>query len=187
MTCDNNNPTQTDQTNPTEPTPTPTEPTPNNAPQEPTDYQSAYNNLKAEFDKLKANSRKWESRAKDNSAAAKKAEELEATNKSAEERIAELEKRVAEADAAKAHAEAVKQAAKETGLSESVIATLRGDTAEELTEAAKAIKEAIPSYPVVKQGGHPDVSNLTADQIRAIKDPRERIRARAEHPELFQR
>lgn len=95
--------------------------------------------------------------------------------------------RLAELEAADARRRAVDEAAEATGLAAAQIALLSGNTAEELQEAARAFMAAAPrGYPVIPgDGGDPEPPTVTREEVMAIKDRRERIRAIAEHPELF--
>lgn len=67
------------------------------------------------------------------------------------------------------------EVANETGVPASI---LRGDTLEELQEHARAVKAAMPAYPQVDPG-KPANAKLTPDQVDAIADPVERVKARA--------
>lgn len=84
-------------------------------------------------------------------------------------------------------AELVGKVASACGVAPDLVAMLSGTTEEELTTQATALAKAQKgkAYPKVDDKGN-DKPPLTADDIRKIKDPRERIRARAAHPELFQ-
>lgn len=66
------------------------------------------------------------------------------------------------------------EVAKETGVPASV---LRGDTLEELQEHAQAVKAAMPAYPSVNPGK--PAHEITPEQVSAIADPVERVKARA--------
>lgn len=110
--------------------------------------------------------------------------------KAAAEAHADYDAILAERDALKASAERaamVGRVAAEAGVPASLVALLSGSTEDELAaqaaELAKATKaRAYPNVGDTGTGKPP----ITADDIRKIKDPRERIRARAAHPELFQ-
>jgi len=97
---------------------------------------------------------------------------------------------VAERDALKAtaeRAELVGRVAAACGVPVALVSMLSGTTEEELTSQAAELAKATKSraYPNVDDHGSGKPA-ITADDIRKIKDPRERIRARAAHPELFQ-
>lgn len=68
-------------------------------------------------------------------------------------------------------------------------ALLKGETEEELTASAEAVKAyagaQAPAYPEDKGGGA-NPSPITRDQIESIKDPVERVRVRAQHMDLYQ-
>lgn len=70
-------------------------------------------------------------------------------------------------------------------------ALLKGETEEELTASAEAVKAYAgaqapkpPAYPEDKGGGA-NPSPITRDQIESIKDPVERVRTRAQHIDLY--
>lgn len=122
-------------------------------------------------------------------------EKHEAQLKDAEEKLAEAqaeaEKAKAEAEELKAQAqraEMVAKAAKDADVPEAVIELLKGDTAEELAKAAKAVKEALPKvfFPKVEEEGGQNPP-ATREDILAIKDTAKRIQAMGAHPELFRK
>lgn len=123
-------------------------------------------------------------------AKAARLDELESTSKSeleaANARIKQLEadkEARDEADAARALREKV---AGETGVPS---ALLKGSTEEELTASASAIsafvEQQAPGYPKDKGGSRPGAGAVTREAIEAIRDPVARVRARAEHQELY--
>jgi dsDNA-specific endonuclease/ATPase MutS2 len=85
----------------------------------------------------KAEARKWEARAKENSKAAKEAESLRERAERAEGELSGLK-------AAGDRAKAAREVAAETGLPVAVVERLGGSTRDELAEAAKAVKDAVP-------------------------------------------
>ena len=80
----------------------------------------------------------------------------------------------------------VAKVAAASGVPVTLVAMLDGADEEALAAQAAEVAKAIKAkaYPNVDDGGTGKPA-ITADDIRKIKDPRERIRARAEHPELF--
>jgi hypothetical protein len=137
---------------------------------------------KALWEAERAKSSKWEKRAK------------EANSKALDEANAKLEEIRSERDALaaeKQRRETVDRVAAATGLPASVVGALSGGSEEELTEQAERVKESVLSqgsawaYPQTRDRGETPAKTVTADNIRAIKDTRERIRERAEHKELF--
>lgn len=74
------------------------------------------------------------------------------------------------------------QASAETGVPSNL---LRGSTLEEITEHAKAIKAALPVYPVVTDGGEPKTPRQTKESILAIENEKERLAAIRDNAELF--
>ena len=139
----------------------------------------------AENEKLKAASRKWEKRSKENAAAAKELETAQETAQTAEERLAKIEAELNEAKARDARLAAAQEVAKAKSMSVDAVLAMSGNTVEELTASADAIQKAIPSYPIVPSGTHPNPAAVTAESIREIKNPVERVRARAQHQDLF--
>lgn len=96
---------------------------------------------------------------------------------------------VAERDrlrAAEERSKLVAKVATDSGVPVALVAMLDGADEEALAAQAAEVAKAIKAkaYPNVDDNGTGKPA-ITADDIRKIKDPRERIRARAEHPELF--
>lgn len=109
---------------------------------------------KALYEQLKADSRKWEQRAKDNKEKADKWDATTKGNESVEDRIAALEAENEAMKAAEARRALVSQVAKETGLSEAIVASLSGTDLETLTEQAKPIAALKPKgAPNVPEAG----------------------------------
>ena len=128
----------------------------------------------ADYDEVKAKAAKYD--------------EVEEANKS------ELQKAVEERDALKAenekmkaekaHADAVAKAAAEHGVDATLLARMSGD----VEENAAILKEKManaPKFGQVPDGGETTPPTITKESIEAIKDPLERVRTLAEHPELF--
>ena len=149
------------------------------------DIKAELERVMAELEKSKAESRKWEKRAKTNKDAAEKLEQTEQQGKTVEERVAALEAENQKLKAEKARSEAVKEVAKATGIAETVIAYMQGETVDELMQAATAVKSSLKVYPVVPQGTHPNPAAVTKESIEAIENPLERVRARAQNIELY--
>lgn len=138
----------------------------------------------------KKEAKKWEERSKENFEKAKKYDELmEAERTELEKAQARAEKAEAELAAAKAAADRaalVSKVAEKAGVPASL---LHGDTEEELEEEAKALvafaESKAPGYPSDK-GGPATPPPLTKDKINEIKNPRERLAARAANAALYQ-
>lgn len=136
----------------------------------------------------KAEARKWEKLAKANKDAAAELEQLRASTMSEQEKAI---KRAEDAESALAAANrklAIHEAAKTAGVDESLLERMSGDTADEIAENANALKESMATttrYPNVPDAGNRPTPGMTADDIRSIKDPVERVRARAANKELF--
>ena len=137
----------------------------------------------------KAEARKWEARAKENKGAAEKLAQIEEANKTEFEKAKErAEKAESESKKLKAEIERrqiIEQVASDTGVSTSVLSRMIGDTEEEISANAAAVKAAVPNYPSVKAGNltPPKVSK---EEIMQIKDSRERRAAIAQHLDLFE-
>lgn len=129
----------------------------------------------ADYDELKT-----KAAAYDEAAEASKSE----LQKAVEERDrlkAKLDK--LEADAARA--EAVARAAAEHGVSADLLSRMSGD----VDENAAYLKEqmaSVPKFGRVPDGGEATPPTVTRESIEAIKDPVERVRARAQHLDLYQ-
>lgn len=152
---------------------------------------------KAKYEDLLKQSRKHEDRAKANYAKAKAYDEAAKHAEEADGKVGELEKRAEKAEAELAaikaeheRAAAVATVAREKGVDASLLSLMRGDTAEELGAAADALLSAlgkVPIYPTVPDGGAAGSgAGMTREQIDAIKDPGERVRAIASNLNLYQ-
>lgn len=131
----------------------------------------------------KAEARKWEDRAKANRDAQKAAEEALAAKSDYDELKAKLQAAEAERDklmADKERADAIAHAAKEHGVDAELLARMSGDVDENAAYLA-----AMPRYKAVHDGGEGKAQAVTRESIEAIKDPLERVKARAEHQYLY--
>lgn len=125
---------------------------------------------------------------KQNAKHAKEVEELKAKLAELETNNAATQQRVAEYERQAQRREVAAKVAAETGLMASQVELLAGDTEEELMNAANAFKSVVPAnpYPVIKgDGGDPTPPTITKEEIYAIKNREERVKAMAQHPELF--
>lgn len=133
---------------------------------EPTNAEPA--DTDGEVEKWKSMSRKWQKTSEQNKS-----------------RIDELEKQLAEANAARESYEAIAKVASETGVP---IDLLSGcTTAEEAQEKAAKLTEwaSKRAYPTDRGGAPSGASPITKESIENIKDPRERVKARAAHIDLY--
>lgn len=132
---------------------------------------------KALYEAERANARKWEKRSKENYKAAKAAKED--AEKTAEERVAQLEGELESMRAEREHDAMVRRVSEEKGVPASL---LTGDTEDELNARADALIEwsqkAAPKTPADK-GGAAQPHRLTEAEIKSIKDPVRRVKARA--------
>lgn len=148
--------------------------------------QGSAQNVADELEMWKREARKWEARAKENRNAAQKNEDSATKLKLATERAEKAEAELADTKARQAHAELQSLVSEKTGVPASL---LHGETEEELTASAQAISEFVkasaPAYPTDK-GGAPTPQAATRESISQIKDPLERIAARAENVNLYQ-
>lgn len=146
------------------------------------DYKALAEKLQADLDKVRANSRKWESRSKANAEKAKLYDEASDKAATVEERLAKLEDENKALKAQRGRAQAVSKAAKATGVDEALVGMLSGSDEKELTAQAKAFAAAMKTagYPVVPdEGPHGSAGGLTEEDVANIKNPSERVRARA--------
>lgn len=148
------------------------------------DYKALYEKAQSDLEKAKANSRKWEDRSKANADKAKAYDASQEKAKTVEERLAALERENADLRAARDRSALVESVARATGLDTSIVGALNGADEDALTEQANAVKAAMGSgrrYPQVddRDTGTGSGASLTEDQISKIKNPAERVRARA--------
>jgi vacuolar-type H+-ATPase subunit I/STV1 len=136
------------------------------------DYEALYKSSQEELEKAKENSRKWERRSKSNAEKAKAYDDLRGKSKTTEERLSALEEENRALKARGERAALVQQVSKATGVSPEIVSTLSG-------EDEDAIKAA-PRYPTVTDDGKPaGAKAMTEEEIEKIKNPRERVMARA--------
>ena len=147
---------------------------------------------KAEYERLLKHSRSWEDKAKRLKEKADRLDELEAASKTDAEKLSDAQKRAeaAEAELAKYKADAeragiVAEVAEAEGVDASLLSMMRGDTREEVESAAAQLKRElskVPLYPSVSdRGATGQKGGMTLEEIRAIKDPKKRLEARAEY------
>lgn len=136
----------------------------------------------------------WKAQARKNESAMKaNRKELDALkaqlqgSKSVEERLAALEDENAALKAAKARADMVREVATATGISESIVSALNGTDADALTAQAQAIAtmRTSPAPMADEAGRKPSAPKMTKDDIRSIKDKRERRAAIAANLDLY--
>lgn len=150
---------------------------------------------KAEYEKVLAQSRKWEQRSKDNAAAAKELDEMRKQSMSDAER-AESEKaradkaeaKLAEYERERERAAIVAEVAAAKGVDAEWLGRMVGDDRKAIEANADYIASKLsgaPIYPSVPDNGHSKAAPITREQIDAIKDPKERLRTRAQHIDLY--
>lgn len=137
----------------------------------------------------KAEARKWEARAKANSAANDQLEALKTQSAAdvadAVKRAEEAEAKAAKLEAAAQRERAVSAVAAETGVSAAVLGRMAGETEEEIRANAQVVRSAMPVYPTTRDAGGASAPAVTRDSILQIRNERERLRAIAEHADLF--
>lgn len=142
------------------------------------DYKTLYEARQADVERLKAESRKWEKRSKENRDAARQAEE--AAKKSVEDEVAELKAQLRRMEDEREHANLVASVAKAKGVPAEL---LRGGDEEELNDFADRLAEfakaSAPGVPADKGGAPAGGQRMTAEQVRKIKSPIERVNAYA--------
>lgn len=150
---------------------------------------------KAEYEKVLAQSRKWEQRSKDNAAAAKELDEMRKQSMSDAER-AESEKaradkaeaKLAEYERERVRAAIVSEVAAAKGVDSEWLGRMTGDDRKAIEANADYIATKLsgqPIYPSVPDRGQAKTPPMTKEQIESIKDPRERVRMRARHIDLY--
>ena len=150
---------------------------------------------KAEYEKVLAQSRKWEQRSKDNAAKAKELDELKAATQTDAEKLADAVKRaesaeskLAELERERERAAIVAEVAAAKGVDAEWLGRMAGDTAEEIQANADFLASKLsgaPIYPSVADNGASKGAGITKADIEAIKDPKERVRMRAKHLNLY--
>ena len=151
----------------------------------------------AEYEKVLAQSRKWEQRSKENAAKAKELDELKAASQTDAEKLADAVKRAESAEAKLAEYEraaeragTVAEIAAKTGVDADWLGRMAGDTAEEIQANADFLASKLsgaPIYPSVADNGASKGAGITKADIEAIKDPKERVRMRAKHLDLYRK
>ena len=136
----------------------------------------------------KAQARKWEERAKANK---DKADLWDAQQQAAptvealQAQIDEMRQAQAQAEKAAERTRALMEVSQATGVPADL---LKGETAEELAASAQLVNDFVarkqPGYPSDKGGGSNGAA-VTRESIESIKDPAARIKARAEHIDLY--
>lgn len=149
-----------------------------------------------DYDKLLAQSRKWEQRAKENKEAASKLAALEDASKTDAEKLADATKRAEDAEARLAEYEReaeragiVAEVAAEKGVEAEWLERMAGDDRGSIEANADFIAAKLKGarvYPSVSDQGAVKSAPVTREQIEAIKDPKERVRMRAKHLDLYQ-
>ena len=141
----------------------------NDVKQEPTQQEEP--DYKALYEKEKANSSKWEKYAKANLDKAKQYDKASdelgkatAQRTTIEERLRALEDENKQLRGQQARAAAVSEVAGETGLPESVIAALGGNTKDELAESARSVVELVKRSPAPYVGSDGRASSLRLKQ-----------------------
>ena len=132
----------------------------------------------ADYEELKAKAEKY-----DQAEEASKSELQKAT-----ERADALQKKIDEMLKADEARKLKEKVASETGVP---AALLRGDSEEDLRAQADAIltfaKPGQPSYPNVRDGGENHAPHVSKDDILAVKNDKQRLKAIKENIELFKK
>ena len=104
----------------------------------------------------------------------------------ATEKNEKLQKELDDLKAAKQRADEVAAMAAQYKVDSDLLARMAGDV-EDNTKFLAESKIGRSKYPSVSDAGEVKPAQLTAADINGIKDTKERIRARAAHPELFRK
>ena len=136
----------------------------------------------------KAQARKWEERAKANKDMADlwdAQQQAAPTVEALQAQIDEMRQAQAQAEKAAERTRALMEVSQATGVPADL---LKGETAEELAPSAQLVNDFVarkqPGYPSDKGGGSNGAA-VTRESIESIKDPAARIKARAEHIDLY--
>ena len=150
---------------------------------------------KAEYERLLKHSRTWEDKAKRLKEKADRLDELEEASKTdaeklddATKRAESAEKKLAEYERRAERAAAVAEVAAAKGVDAEWLGRMSGDDRESIEANADYIASKLsgaPIYPSVPDNGGSKAAPITREQIDAIKDPRERVRVRAQHLNLY--
>ena len=150
---------------------------------------------KAEYERLLKHSRTWEDKAKRLKEKADRLDELEEASKTDAEKLADATKRaeraeqkLAEYESKAERAAIVAEVAAAKGVDAEWLGRMAGDTESEINANADYIASKLsgaPIYPSVPDNGGRKAAPITREQIDAIKDPRERVRVRAQHLNLY--
>lgn len=150
---------------------------------------------KAEYERLLKHSRTWEDKAKRLKEKADRYDEMEQASKTDAEKLADAVKRAEEAEAKVADYERraeragiVAEVAASKGVDADWLSRMSGDTREDIEANADFLASKLsgqPIYPSVPDRGQAKTPPMTKEQIESIKDPRERVRMRARHIDLY--
>lgn len=150
---------------------------------------------KAEYERLLKHSRTWEDKAKRLKEKADRLDELEEASKTDAEKLADATKRAEKAEEKLAEYERraeraaiVAEVAAAKGVDAEWLGRMTGDTREEIEANADFVAGRLgsaPIYPSVPDNGGGKGAHITREQIEAIKDPKERVRMRARHINLY--
>lgn len=167
--------------NPQDPTQT-TEPNGNVEPNQPAEPNGSAAN--PEPNDWKAWSRHWEDMSK---AKSKELDEARATLAQAVKRAEEAEAKAAGLEAAAERARTVAAVAAEVGVSAAVLERMAGEGEEDIRANAEVLRASAPAaaYPTAPQGGTPQPPAVTREQVMAIANSRERLKAIADNIDLF--
>ena len=150
---------------------------------------------KAEYERLLKHSRTWEDKAKRLKEKADRYDEMEQASKTDAEKMADAikraekaEQKLAEYERRAERAAIVAEVAAAKGVDAEWLGRMAGDTEAEISANADYIASKLsgqPIYPSVPDRGQAKTPPMTKEQIESIKDPRERVRMRARHIDLY--
>lgn len=132
-------------------------------------------------------SREWEERAKRDKDAAQAWRDQQEAGKSEVEKLAEQVASLTQERDQLLKAEQQRKWAAEVAAEKGVpVSVLRGGTREEMESHADAIlSSGLSMHSGVTDKGEVSAPSITAEQIKAIKNPEERVRAMAKHADKF--
>lgn len=131
----------------------------------------------ADYEDLKAKAARLDELEQANKSELEKATDAAAKAKASRD---EWKARFEELEARTQRADAIRAAAAEYGVDADMLSRMEGDV-EENAKFLKAREDARPKFGDMRDGGEQPSAGMTMDEIRKIKDPAKRVRARAEY------
>ena len=131
----------------------------------------------SDYEDLKAKAARLDELEQANKSELEKATDAAAKAKASRD---EWKAKFEELEARTQRADAIRAAAAEYGVDADMLSRMEGDV-EENAKFLKAREDARPKFGDMRDGGEQPSAGMTMDEIRKIKDPAKRVRARAEY------